>query len=146
MTEHSSDVTRSDVTRTKVTRTDVEKLWAGAISGRSSRLDTSSAAELLLGEANSENPIVNWGLHTLHDLRRSPAEPGPAALIDSCNRWRRQLDDYDADPDGWMRGYFRTMISRHAQWRGVDAARAFGAKLVRQGHLQVSDIDRALGG
>ncbi len=102
-------------------------------------------AELLLDRVNAENPIVNWGLHTLHDLRASVSERNSGELIDSRARWRAQLTEFDADPDGWMREYFSIMIARHAQWRGADAARRFGTKLVRDGHLEMSDVDRAIG-
>ena len=38
-----------------------------------------------------------------------------AALIDSRNRRRTQLDEYNADPDGWLCEYFRGMVTHRAQ-------------------------------
>lgn len=43
-----------------------------------------------------------------------------------------------------MRAYFREMLDDFAQWRGVDAARVFGGKLVAAGHLTPDDVQLAL--
>lgn len=124
------------------TRLDVEALWAAAIADPDRHDAISAQAEELL--AHAENPIVNGGLHAMHDLGRSDADHGAAGLIERRDRWRRRLAEFDVDPDAWMREYFRGMLADHAAGFGERAARRFGATMVRQGLLNPDDVDRAL--
>jgi hypothetical protein len=129
----------------QVSRHDVERLWSDVIAGRVSWQETSARAEALVERVNSESPVVNWGLLTLYYLWQPGVARDAETLSASRDRWRAQLDEYDADPAGWMQTYFQRMFVDHAQVHSQQAARAFGAKLVAQGLLAATAVDQALG-
>jgi hypothetical protein len=138
------DVLQMSQEQPEVTRNDVERLWADAIAQRYPAEETSRRAQALIELANSETPIVNWGLLSLYYLWQPEVRRDSASLVQSRERWRAQLREYDADPPGWMRRYFEQMLARHAERCGHEAGRTFGRHLVRDGYLNASEVARVL--
>jgi hypothetical protein len=60
--------------------------------------------------------------------------------------WRKKLRDYDADPNGWTRSYYRDMLVQHADEVGYGEARSFARNLVADGLLHDDDVDAVLRG
>ncbi|GAA2012465.1 hypothetical protein JL107_06310 [Nakamurella flavida] len=142
-------------------RAQVRAWWQDVETGRCMRWEASDWALAHLEDGQADEELVIQGLLYLQALTlvpvpgrdqlahsRVPGAPSFDSLAEvgvALTKWEAQLREYDADPDAWMRGYFRRMISDHAGWRGGDAARRFARKLVRAGHLTTEDVEQALG-
>ena len=128
----------------EITRADADMLWSDLINGRYTWQETSQRALALIETVNVPEHIVNWGLMELYYLW----QPGTARDAESQDAqreaWRARLWEYDADPDGWNRRYYRRMVVEHAGRFGSHEARCFGRRLVADGLLRDSDVDAAL--
>jgi hypothetical protein len=128
----------------EITRDDVEMLWADLINGCYTWQETSQRALALIETVNVDEHIVNWGLMDLYYLW----QPGTARDAESQRAkreaWRARLREYDADPDGWNRAYYRDMLVEHAGQFGYDKARSIGRRLGADGLLHDNDVDAAL--
>jgi hypothetical protein len=128
----------------EVTRADVERLWSSAIEGLSSWDELVVSAVALIERANSESPVVNWGLLDFYYLSRTDACRAAEALIRAHARGHAQLAEFDVDPTAWMRSHFQKMLAAFAKDHSRESAVSFGRKLVAQGHLSEDDVAKAL--
>lgn len=149
--EHSSEVGRP-------TRAQVRTWWRDLAAGRCARCEAAAWAERQLDDGLADEELVIQGLLFLQAIDLVPGDDGPvhsedpeapffvaAADIDSAlEAWEAELRRYDEDPDSWMRGYFRRMLTDYAARHGIDAARTFGSKLVASGDLTAEDVVDAL--
>ncbi|GEL99007.1 hypothetical protein [Cellulomonas terrae] len=128
------------------TRADIEEQWLSALAGSRTVEQVSRWAELRLDAAPDVEELVLQGLLALQRLRHSdlPAADLSRLMSDELTAWRRELQRYDDDPDGWDRQHLRRMITSFARSHGDDRARVFGAKLVRHYGLRPEDVDTAL--
>lgn len=130
-----------------VTRADVERWWVDLLEGTCTRDQASQWAEYWLNQDPGDiEELVIQGLLTLQSFINSDLSHDElmAEVAGDLTRWRNELQRYDADPDAWMCEYFTTMLSSFAGRHGVDSARAFGAKMVRDGWLTERDVEAAL--
>jgi hypothetical protein len=96
-------------------RADIEQKWLEIIRGSATREEVHEWAEPLMLGDRIEDLMVASALEHLHGfdltgdgrlLRHGP--PGEyirsiAEIVDELNRWRQNCDEYDADPEGWVR-------------------------------------------
>jgi hypothetical protein len=129
--------------RDEVTAAIVDELWLQAIDGAVARDEVHRRVEALLERVNAQNPVVNWGMTDLHALTGS-SDLSPDDLIKARGSWLTKVAEHDADPEGWMRGYFVAMLSSFSARNGAEAARAFAAKLVQQELIRGDDIPISL--
>ena len=128
--------------RHEVTRADVEQLWADALA-HEDLAEVCLRAEQLISRANSENPVVNWGLTTVHAEVRDQRDRERLELAHQT--WLDQLREFDRDPELWMTNYFTSMLNDFADRFGAARARAFGDKLIAWGQLTNEDVVKTLG-
>jgi hypothetical protein len=127
----------------EVTAQVVDALWLEAIGGLATREGIHERAEELLERVNAESPVVNRGMTDLHALTRLPNRP-LAELIEGRSDWLAKVAEYNKDPQGWMRRYFVNMVDDFSTRKGVEAARAFAGKLVKQGVIRADDFPAEL--
>jgi hypothetical protein len=126
--------------RREITKAMVRRLWDEAVQAPHDLASIHDRAEALLDQVNSENPVVNWGrLTDLHALTRSP-EAVVEQLHQHRSAWLTELQQYELDPDLWMRHYFQNMVRDFTRMHGPDRGRMFAARLVREGQLAESDV------
>jgi hypothetical protein len=121
----------------------VEDLWDRALAPPFDRLQVRERAERLLMQANSESPVVNWGLTELYHLT-SRAQAKTDELAASHTRWLAEVERYEADPALWMRTYFQRLVRDFSASHGTQRGRAFAGKLVRDGHLSQLELPMEL--
>jgi hypothetical protein len=129
----------------EVTASDVEGLWRDLLEHRDTRNNVACRAEELIGRVNAANPVVNGGLLDVHGLLQLHPDADTAMVTQRRDDWRARLAVFEADPSGWMREYFRSMLRDVADRHGVARAEAFGEKLVRSGEMTAVDVRDALG-
>lgn len=123
----------------EVTAQVVDALWLEAIDGSVTRERVHERVEELLSRVNAESPVANWGMTDLHAVTRSPDTP-LAELIEGRIVWLTKVAEYNEDPEGWMRRYFVNIVDDFSTRKGLDAARAFAGKLVKQGVIRADDF------
>ncbi|KQS65822.1 hypothetical protein [Modestobacter sp. Leaf380] len=143
------------------TRAQVRARWRDLAAGRCARWEAATWAECQLDDGLADEELVIQGLLFLQSIDLVPGDSdGPvhsgdpkapffvatADIDPALGAWETELRRYDADPDAWMRGYFRRMLSGYAATHGVEAARTFGGKLVASGDLAAEDVTAALDG
>lgn len=64
----------------------------------------------------------------------------PVAVARALECWENDIVRFDEDPVAWMQEHFRAVLLHFGRWQGVEKARRFGRKLVRNGHLTGDDV------
>ena len=129
-----------ETTPTTVTRGDITRWWQDCIDGRRSRVETSEWAEDWLDRGPDVEELELQGLLELQALRFGDGDDDGSRL----RRWQAELRRHDEDPEGWNRRYFQHILVRSRGRHGVDRARAFGGRMVRDGLLTDQDVEDAL--
>lgn len=152
--EHSRDVGPP-------TRAQIRAWWRDLAAGRCARWEAAAWAASQLDDGLADEELVIQGLLFLQSTDLVPGDSdgpvhseapeapffvSPADIDAALGAWEAELRRYDEDPDAWMRGYFRRMLSDHAATHGVAAAGTFGGKLVATGHLTAEEVTAALDG
>lgn len=127
----------------ETTRADVQRLWSEALADESSHPTLRERVEAQMDRADSESPVVNWGLTSLHAGLHAQLDVDHLAEAHSI--WLQALSSFDTDPSAWVTNYFVSMIKGFAEVHGTARATAFGSKLVAQGLLASQDVAGALG-
>jgi hypothetical protein len=99
-------------------------------------------AEDQLDAASPEEELVLQGLLELQGLRFK--NPDATGMRSRLRRWQAELETYDRDPDAWNRRYFQRLLGRFRETHGLERARGFGRRLVRDGVLSDRDVEEAL--
>ena len=133
--------------------------WQDLAAGRRTRSEASVWAESQLEQNLAKEELVIQGLLFLQAADLTPGagdspvhsgDPDASYLVFSADigtaleSWEAELRRYDEDPDAWTRDRLRRAVTHHATWRGVDAARKLGGKLVARDLLTAQDVVRAL--
>ena len=128
------------------TRQDVERYWLDVVAGRLSVREASAWAERHLDRNDDVEELVIQGLLFLQHQRFSIAsdEDGAAHISKVLDLWRVELTRFDDDPDGWERARLRRILTGFLESHGIEAARAFGRRMVKAGILREPDVDEAL--
>lgn len=123
----------------EVTHAMVRSLWDQALDTPGNSADIHDRTETLLGQANSESPVVTRGLMALHSLTSAPTQSREETR-EHRDAWLAEVDRYDADPQGWMRRYFQAMVRDFTNRHGQERGSRFALKLVRNGLLDPREI------
>lgn len=109
--------------------------WMDLAAGRIGRDTAHEWASAQLEASVADNELDIRGVLYLH----GPSDD-PVAVARALEYWENDIVRFDEDPVAWMREHFRAVLLHVGRWQGIEKARRFGRKLVRNGHLTGDDV------